>query len=265
MAPRILLIHGYLSNPAAWAPLQRELAGEAETLALALPGYRNQPDPVDYTLPGVADAIERAIDEFQPDYLVGHSMGSLLALELAHRHPGRFRRIGLAGLPVFGDLEEGRRFIGSRSRVRKRYMSNPGEGHAWCGPIHRLRYLWAPFAWVLLSGRPFPMLLDTFDHSQEAHRGGIEDIVFNGHAPSLSANVEAPVTLFHGDRDRVAPFERAVALAGERGWPVRVARGAAHEVIFAQPAETARWVREELLAPAVAVRAGEADVAAGSG
>ena len=265
MAPRILLIHGYLSSPAAWAPLQRELAGEAETFAPALPGYGKQPDPVDYTLSGVADAVERALDEFQPDYLVGHSMGALLALELAGRHPGRFQRVGLAGLPVFATLEEGRHFIGSRSRARKQYMSSPSEGHAWCGPIHRLRYLWAPVAWILLSGRPFPMLLDTFDHSQEAHRGGIEDIVFNGDAPRLAGQVEAPVTLFHGDRDGVAPFERAVALAGERGWPVRVARGAAHEVIFAQPRGTARWVRERLLAPAAASEPANADVAAGSG
>ena len=264
MAPRILLIHGYLSSPAAWAGLQRELVGEADTFAPALPGYGKQPDPASYTLAGLADALERTLDDFQPDHVVGHSMGALLALELATRHPGRFRRVGLAGLPVFADLEEGRRYIGSRSRTRKLYMQSPGEGHAWCGPIHRLRYLWAPVAWVLLSGRPFPMLLDTFDHSREAHRGGIEDIVFNGDAPRLATQVEASVTLFHGDRDRVAPFERAVALAGERGWPVRVARGAAHEVVFAQPAETARWVREELLAPATA-QPREADVEARAG
>ena len=263
MTPRILLMHGYLSSPAAWAPLQRELAGEAETFAPALPGYGNEADPASYTLSGLADALEGTLDDFQPDYLVGHSMGALLALELASRHPGRFRRVGLAGLPVFGDLEEGRRYVGSRSRVRKQYMKSPGEGHAWCGPIHRLRYLWAPIAWILLSGRPLPVLLDTFDHSAEAHRGGIEDIVFAGLAPRLAAQVEAPVTLFHGDRDGVAPFERAVALAGERGWPVRVAPGTAHEVIFAQPGETARWVREELLATATA-EPQEAQVAAGS-
>ena len=264
MPPRIFLIHGYVSSPAAWAPLQRELAGEVDTFAPALPGYGSQPDPATYTLSGVAEALEGALDDFQPDYLLGHSMGALLALELASRHPGRFRRVGLAGLPVFSNLDEGHRYIGSRSRARKRYMRDPGEGHAWCGPIHQLRYLWAPVAHLMLSGYPLSMLLETFNHSAEAHRGGIEDIVFAGHAPRLAAQVDAPVTLLHGDRDRVAPFETAVALAGQRGWPVRIARGAAHQVVFAQPRGAARWVRECLLAPAAAVPQ-DADVAAGSG
>ena len=142
-------------------------------------------------------------------------MGALLALELASRHPGRFRRVGLAGLPVFGDLEEGRRYVGSRSRVRKQYMKSPGEGHVWCGPIHRLRYLWAPIAWILLSGRPSPCSSIPSTTAGGAPRG-IEDIVFAWHAPGGRAG-GGSVTLFHGDRDGVAPFERAVALAGERG------------------------------------------------
>ena len=265
MAPRILLIHGYLSSPVAWAGLQRELGGEADTFAPLLPGYGSMSDPADYTLPGVADALEGVLDRVQPDYVLGHSMGALVALQLANRHPGRFKRVGLAGLPVFDAIDEGLRFIGARSRSRSQYMKNPGKGHTFCGPVNALRYLWAPVASLLLPGYPLPMVRSMFDHSEGAHRGGMENIVFGGHVPRLAAAVEAPVALLHGDGDRVTPLDAVVALARERGWPLRIAHGTGHEVIFAQPRGTARWVRERLLAPAAANERADADVAAGSG
>ena len=93
------------------------------------------------------------------------------------------------------------------------------------------------------------MLNAAFDHSAAAHRGGIENVVFAGLAPALAATTDAPVALLHGDADGVAPPDAAAALARERGWPLRLARRATHELIFTHPRGTARWVRERLLAP----------------
>ena len=252
MPPRLLLLHGYVSNPEAWAPLQQELAGEVETFAPLLPGYGRQPDPGDYTLEGVAEALDEVVDRVQPDYVLGHSMGALVALQVASRHPGRFKRVGLAGLPVYDTVEEGLQFIGSRSSTRSSYMRNPGKGHAFCRPVNALRHLWAPVASLLLPSYPLPMVRGMFDHSEAAHRGGMVEIVFGGHVPRLAAALETPVTLIHGTADRVTRLDPVIDLARERGWPLRIAHDAGHELIFAQPRGTARWVRERLLAPAPA-------------
>ena len=101
--PRILLLHGYLSGPAAWAGLRRELAAEATTLAPPLPGYGSEPSPPEYTLAAVADALEWRLAQIRPTHLLGHSMCAILALELARRYPGRFARAAAIGLPVFVD------------------------------------------------------------------------------------------------------------------------------------------------------------------
>ena len=61
MAPRVLLIHGYLSCPEAWAPLQRELAGEIETFAPNQAGYGPAADPSDYTPDGLAEAFDATL------------------------------------------------------------------------------------------------------------------------------------------------------------------------------------------------------------
>ncbi len=249
MAPRLLLIHGYVSNPEAWTPLRRELEDEVGTFAPYVPGYGGEPDPASYTLEGVAEALDSVVEAVNPDYVLGHSMGALIALQLANRHPGRFKRIGLAGLPVYDTVEEGLRFIGSNSITRDRYMRNPGNGHLFCRPVHSLRYLWAPFAHLLKPDYPLPMIVDMFDHSPAAHGGGMAEIVFGGHVPRLTEALETPIALIHGDADRVTPLEPVIELAHERGWPLRIAHGAGHELIFAQPRGTARWVRERLLAP----------------
>ena len=265
MAPRILLIHGYLSNPEAWAPLERELAGEAETCAPALPGYGRVPDPARYTLAGVAEELDAVVEAFQPDYLLGHSMGALLALGVAARHPGRFTRVGLAGLPVFDTLDEGLRYIGPRSASRNGYMRSAGKGHLICGPAHFLRYLWGPVTHLFKPDYPLPMILDMFNHTPEAHRGGMEDIVFSGHARRMAPAITTPVSLIHGDTDRVTPLDPVVELAREHGWDLRIAHGAGHELTFARPRGTARWVRERLLAPEAASAPRSGSEAAGSG
>ncbi len=262
MSPRLLLIHGYVSNPEAWAPLRRELEGDVGTFAPYLPGYGGEPDPASYTLEGVAAAFDDVVEAVKPDYLLGHSMGALVALGVASRHPGRFKRVGLAGLPVYDTIEEGLRYIGSRSISRDRYMRNPGSGHFFCRPVHSLRYLWGPFAHLAKPDYPLPMIIDMFNHSSEAHRGGMEDIVFSGHARRLAPEMGTPVALIHGDADRVTPLEPVVELARERGWPLRIAHGAGHELTFAQPRGMARWVRERLLAPIEAEAAPEDEAAA---
>ena len=247
--PLLLLLHGYLSGPSAWDPLRRELAGEAETLAPALPGYGGVPDSPSHTLAALADALEGTLAEARPDCLLGHSMGAILALELARRHAGRFRGVGLAGLPVFANFAEGRRYVGANSRVRDRYLRDLATGHARCEWLHRTRRLWAAPASLFLEPRFLSVLNAAFDHSAAAHRGGIENVVFAGLAPALAAATDAPVSLLHGDVDGVAPPDAAAALARSRGWPLRVARGATHELIFTHPRGVARWVRERLLAP----------------
>ena len=247
--PRLLLLHGYLSGPAAWDPLRRELGDDAETFAPALPGYGGAPDPAAYTLEALAEALDGTLDEARPDHLLGHSLGAILALELARRHPGRFRRVGLAGLPVFADFAAGLRYVGGNSRVRDRYLRDLATGHARCEWLRRTRGLWARPASLFLEPRFLSVLRAAFDHSAAAHRGGIEAIVFAGRVPALAAATDAPAALLHGASDGVAPPDAAAALARERGWPLRVARGATHELIFTHPRGVARWARERLLAP----------------
>ena len=90
----LLLLHGF--GGAAWnytemAPL---LAGRRRLLVPDLPGHGgSEPLPAP-SLSGFADAVATLLDE--PVAVFGHSMGGVVALRLAERHPRLVRSLVLA-------------------------------------------------------------------------------------------------------------------------------------------------------------------------
>ena len=93
--PPLLLVHGF--GGAAWnfAELVPLLEGR-RLIVPDLPGHGgSSPLPATTTLRGYADALVPLLDG--PTDVLGHSLGGVVALRLAERHPGLVRRLVLAG------------------------------------------------------------------------------------------------------------------------------------------------------------------------
>lgn len=107
--PAMVFVHGAAHDHSVWALQSRYFAHHgANVLALDLPGHgRSDGDPLASVeamaawLVAVLDAVDapRAA-------LVGHSMGALVALECAGRHPGRISRLALLGPAVPMDVSD---------------------------------------------------------------------------------------------------------------------------------------------------------------
>lgn len=92
----LVLIHGVGMNADVWGPQIRVLSAYHDVIAMDMPGHGESslpPDPArleDYgaAVVGLLDTVgvERAA-------LVGHSMGALVAMEVALRHPARVTRL----------------------------------------------------------------------------------------------------------------------------------------------------------------------------
>lgn len=88
--PRILLVHGISSAGSAWNPIIAQLAAEFSPITIDLRGHGNSSRPShgylydDYVsdLDGVLDALE-----MKRPLIVGHSLGGIVALWWASRHP----------------------------------------------------------------------------------------------------------------------------------------------------------------------------------
>lgn len=92
----VLFIHGVGMNAAIWQPQLERMAGRFDAIAIDMLGHGQSPlPPQDPELADYADQAIRLLDHLGLDKVsvVGHSMGALVAQELALRAPERVRRI----------------------------------------------------------------------------------------------------------------------------------------------------------------------------
>lgn len=99
--PTVVLIHGWGLNHAIWQPVADALVADYQVLALDLPGYglaTNYPAP--YSLEAITDQLATLIPP--QSFVLGWSLGGLVATQLALRYPAKVRSLALvASSPCF--------------------------------------------------------------------------------------------------------------------------------------------------------------------
>ncbi|WP_066738601.1 alpha/beta fold hydrolase [Cupriavidus sp. D384] len=97
--PCAIFVHGAQNDHSVWALQTRWFANHGfSVLAVDLPGHNRSAGAPLTTVEDMADwvmALARAAGVTAPALVFGHSMGSLIALECAARHPQAVRGIGL--------------------------------------------------------------------------------------------------------------------------------------------------------------------------
>lgn len=108
-ASTVVLVHGYLGGSAQWAGLQAALAARFRTVAPDLPGFGRAsgaaaPASIErFAEHVIAELTAGGIDRFA---LVGHSMGGMIAQEIARAIPERVERLVLYATGALGRMPE---------------------------------------------------------------------------------------------------------------------------------------------------------------
>ncbi|WP_315756390.1 MULTISPECIES: alpha/beta hydrolase [unclassified Bradyrhizobium] len=98
--PAVVFIHGAGFDHSVWALHSRWFAHHGfAVLAPDLPGHGRSAGPALPTIAAMADWIVALLQALnaKPAHLIGHSMGSLIALDAAARHPDRVSALSLIG------------------------------------------------------------------------------------------------------------------------------------------------------------------------
>ena len=224
----VLLVHGFLGGSRQWQPLFDELAPVHDLIALDLPGFAGSN----------GFPVCRSIEEFSAkaielmDYLgirafalVGHSMGGMVAQQIALDHASRVEKLVLYGTASSGALPG--RFETFAESIRR--MEQEGIGKL----AERI-----PATWFMAgAGHPAYPLCSEIGKSatQEAAVAALR-AVERWDVRRRLAELQMPVLVITGDRDRSTPAAEAFALwqALPRG-QLCIAPRCAHAVHLEKP------------------------------
>ena len=211
--PCVVFIHGAMHDHSGWTLLARWCAHHGHSvLAVNQPGHGRSEGPPLQSVEALADwtlALLAAAGVQQPATLVGHSMGTLIALEAAARAPERVARLVLLGtaypMKVSDALLSTAREAPQKAidMVNALSISTPASKPSYPGPgmwVHGSNRA------LMSNQQALSSELNLFEHDFrlcDAYAGGAEAM----------AKVKCPVTLITGARDQMTPPKATKELA----------------------------------------------------
>lgn len=203
----VVFVHGAGLDHSWWGLQSRYFGYHGRNvLAVDLPGHGRSEGPPLATVEAMADWVVHLLDAagIAKAAMVGHSMGSLVALQCAASHPGRVERIALIGTAY--PMKVGAAFLDAAKR----------NDHA----AFDMETIWGHAAQVPLAGNPNPgmwMYGDTLARLARLAPGVLyTDLnACNAYAGGMdaAAKVQCPALFVLGRRDVMTPPKAAADLA----------------------------------------------------
>ncbi len=232
--PVAVLIHGAGGNRTVWASQARHLAARGtDVLAVDLPGHGCSPgkacDRVEDYVAAVRGELDRR--ELPQVALVGHSLGAMIALALAGRHPDRVTKLAMLGAGLRLTVNDAL-LTATADDPETAIAAIVDWGHS---PSTHVGGGETPGLWM--DGADLAIL-----HAEaEAHPGSLHaDFTASAGYDGAedAAAVRCPTLVVAGDRDLMTPAsmgrEVAAAIAGAE---LEVLQGCGHFLMTERPAE----------------------------
>lgn len=243
--PCVVFVHGAEHDHSVWVLQSRYLAHHGfGVLAIDLPAHgRSGGAPLE-SVEAIADWIPALLDAagVKQATLVGHSMGSLAALDCAARHASRVSSIALIGsafpMRVSEELLAATRDDEPRAQDMVNIWSHSAYAHYPSNP--------GPGFWVIgenlrLMQRQKPGVMHVDFKACDDYSGGI----------ARAAEVQCPALFILGKRDVMTPARAGRELAkAVRGARVVEVNGSGHALMAEKPDEVLDALVAFLRAPA---------------
>jgi len=238
--PAVVFVHGAALDHSVWHHPARYLAHHGfAVLAVDLPGHGRSPGAVRASVEALADWVAAFIEAAGAEraHVVGHSLGALVALDCAIRHPGRVAKLALLGVSV--PMPVGEAFLAAAADDSPAaFDMQTAWGHA-----RGVALAASAIPGLSLAGASRQLVARAHPGVQHADLGAC-----HAYAPppeSIRA-VAAPTLVLAGRRDQMTPFRAGAALAKEVPGAKFVLLDAGHAMPAEAPREVVAALREHL-------------------
>lgn len=226
--PTLVFIPGLSGTTRYWQGRLGALEKKYRILLMDPLGFGDSPKPWSrYTVDSHVDALYQTLKNEKRFVLIGHSMGTLLSIAYAARHPGQVTRLVLLSIPFFGSAREARRFFSNQPVPFGWFFSNMVLAAVICMITRRVFGRLVPY---FRRDLPREVAADIVKHSWRSFTSSFWEVVCN-YDSKKDANAlgDLPVLFIHGDQDDTAPLAGAMALAnGRQNWHALILSGVDH-------------------------------------
>ncbi|KAM3267040.1 putative lysophospholipase BODYGUARD 3 isoform X1 [Capsicum annuum] len=232
----VIFIHGFISSSTFWTEtlfpnFTKATKSKYRLFAMDLLGFGRSPKPNEslYTLREHLDMIEKSVLEpykVKSFHIVAHSLGCILALALAVKHPGVVKSLTLLAPPYFPAPkgEQATQYMMRRIAPRRVWPAIAFGASIACWYEHVSRTicllicknhrLWEFLTKLLTRNRIRTYLVEGFCcHTHNAAWHTLHNIIcgtagkIEGYLDMVKNHLKCNVTVFHGEDDELIPVE----------------------------------------------------------
>jgi len=225
----VMFVHGAANDHSVWTLQSRYFAyHRCNVLAVDLPGHGKSAGPALPAVEEMADWAVRVLDAagLERAALVGHSMGSLIALEAAARHMQRVEKLALIGTAFPMKVSDALLSTAREQDHAAVEMINVWS-HSPAGQVggNQVPGLWIMGGSMRLLERTAEPLYNDFA-ACDRYAGGLES----------AGKVACPVLILSGTRDLMTPPRAAQSIAGRFAQAKSLTLdGGGHDLMAEQP------------------------------
>jgi pimeloyl-ACP methyl ester carboxylesterase len=240
--PVVVLLHGLEASNRYWGGAYDPLAENARVVIPDLLGFGRSPHPdAGYGPDDHADAVAHCLQDLgtrtERAVVVGHSVGTLVALRLALRWPALVSSVVGFGPPIYANFGEARRHVARMGRLARVFGVDTRWAEFACEHI-RLRSKRGTERLARWSRPDLPgaVAIDAVQQSWVSYSETLTRVVLAGDTYRWLDEIDAPVRLFVGSCDQICDIDFLTRLASATSHvDVEVWNDAGHHLPLERP------------------------------